>query len=119
MGLLSRLRARMAKTDEELLAEEIRAWARGVPGATPIGDARDRERTKVAGVVKRITVSPGEGGETLRILIFDGAGECEVVLMGRRNVPGLTLGTRVIVEGVVGEQHGTRRLVNPQLNFAS
>ena len=119
MGFFSRLRARMAKTDEELLSEEIHAWSRAVPGVTPIGEAQDRERTKVAGVVKRITVAPGEGGEALRILISDGAGECEVVLMGRRGVPGLTLGTRVIVEGVIGEQRGVRRLVNPQLNFAT
>jgi len=40
-----------------------------------------------------------------------------VVFMGRRGIQGLTLGTRLVVEGVLGEKRGVRRLVNPTFEF--
>jgi hypothetical protein len=117
MGALRRLFERLAQTDEVRHAAEIRNWARSVPGTVPIAEAGLREKARVAGVVRRITVLPMEGGESLRLLLSDGAGECEVVLMGRRSLPGLSLGTRLVVEGVVAEQRGMRRIVNPKVEF--
>jgi hypothetical protein len=38
--------------------------------------------------------------------------------MGRRSIPGLSLGTRVVVDGVVGEQRGRLRMVNPTFEFS-
>jgi hypothetical protein len=38
--------------------------------------------------------------------------------MGRRTIPGLGLGTRLVVDGMVAEQKGGRRLVNPAFEFA-
>lgn len=121
MGLLEALRRslrRMAESDEERLAEEIRSWAETVPGSTRIADAASRSRAKIAGVVRRITVRPVEGYESLEALISDGTGEIEIVWMGRRSIPGLSLGTHVIVDGVVGESRGERRIVNPTFEFA-
>ena len=39
--------------------------------------------------------------------------------MGRRSIPGLTLGTRVIVDGVVAREGSTCRMVNPMFEFAA
>jgi cytochrome c-type biogenesis protein CcmE len=122
MGLLEPVRRflhRMSESDEERLAEEIRAWASKVPGAVAISDARTRDRVRVAGVVKRITVHPEQGFESLEARVYDGTGEMSVVWMGRRSIPGLTLGTRLVVEGVVGEQPSGRRIVNPVFEFAA
>ena len=121
MGLLERLRAslrRMAESDEQRLAEEIEEWAASIPGTTRIADCPKRSRAKVAGVVRRITVRPVEGYESLEALLSDGTGELEVVWMGRRTIPGLSLGTRVVVDGVVGEQRGKLRMVNPTFEFS-
>lgn len=110
---------RMAESDEERYAEEIEAWASRIPGTVRIRDAATRSRAKLAGVVRRITVVPLEGGESLEALLYDGTGEITVVWMGRRSIPGLTLGTRLVVEGMLGEQRGSRRVVNPAFEFSA
>ena len=122
MGLLDPFRRffrRMAESDEQRYAEEIREWAAKVPGAVPIADAPVRSRAKLAGVVRRITVRPLEGSESLEAVLFDGTGEVTVVWMGRRSIRGLNLGTRLIVEGLLAEQRSGRRVVNPTFEFAA
>ena len=109
----------MRESDEQRLAEEIYDWAANVPGTTRIADVESRRRGKIAGVVKRITVRPAEGNESLEALLTDGTGEMTVVWMGRRTIPGLTLGTRVVVEGVVADKRQGRRMVNPSFEFSS
>lgn len=121
MGLLAPVRRflhRMSESDEQRYAEEIEAWAQKVPGSVRIRDAETRSRSKIAGVVRRITVRPLEGHESLEALLYDGTGEVTVVWMGRRTIPGLGLGTRLVVEGMLAEQRGARRLVNPVFEFA-
>ena len=122
MGLLERIRrslGRMAESDEQRYAEEIEEWAATVPASVRIVDAQSRSRSRLAGVVRRITVNPLEGHESLEALLYDGTGEVTVVWMGRRTIPGLGLGTRLVVEGMLGEQRGERRLVNPSFEFGS
>ena len=120
MGLLDPLRRffqRMAESDEQRYAEEVEAWSATVPGTVRIRDAVPRQRVKVAGVVPRITVKPLEGLESLEALLDDGTGEVKVVWMGRRSIPGLNLGTKLVVDGVLAEQRGERRMVNPSFEF--
>ncbi len=119
MGALSRFFRRLAESDQARLASEIQSWAEKVPGTVRIQDAEIRERAKIAGVIKRITVFPMEGKESLEVLVSDGTGEVTVVFMGRRGIPGLSLGTRVVVEGVLGEQRGAMRMINPRLEFTA
>src|SRR4030042_28250 len=99
MGILDPFRRflrRMAESDEERLAAEIEGGAERVPGPVRIAEVTARNRVKVAGVVKRITVRPIEGFESLEALISDGTGEMSAVWMGRRTIPGLTLGPRLV-----------------------
>ena len=119
MGALRRFLDRLAESDGTRLAADIRTWAEKVPGTVRIGDAPPRDRVKIAGVIKRITVFPMQGQESLEALVSDGTGEIIVVFMGRRGIGGLTLGTRVVVEGVIGVQHGTARMINPRLEFTA
>ena len=121
MGLTAGVRRflrRMAESDEHRYAEEIEAWASRVPDTVRISDAITRSRVRLAGVVRRITVVPLEGHESLEALLYDGTGQVMVVWMGRRTIPGLSLGTRLVVEGMMGEQRAERRLVNPSFEFA-
>lgn len=122
MGLLDPFRRffrRMAESDEQRYAEEIEAWAARIPGTVRIRDAMPRSRVKLAGVVRRITVRPLEGSESLEALLYDGSGEVAVVWMGRRSIHGLNLGTRLVVEGLMAEQRSERRVVNPSFEFAA
>jgi RecG-like helicase len=117
MGVLKRVFGRLTESDEARLAEEIRSWACTVPGAVPIAQVPLRVPVKIAGVVRRITVFPLEGQESLEAILSDGTGDATVVFMGRRGIRGLTLGTRLIVEGVLAEKDGRLRMVNPRFEF--
>jgi RecG-like helicase len=122
MGLLTPVRRflrRMAESDEQRYAEEIEAWASNVSGSVRIRDASTRSRVKLAGVVRRITVRPLEGNESLEAILYDGTGEVRVVWMGRRSIRGLNLGTRLLVEGLLAQHQSERRMVNPTFEFAA
>ncbi len=122
MGVLEGVRRflhRVTESDEERLREEILAWASSVPGTVRIAEAPTRTRVRVAGVVKRITVHPEHGLEALEAVLSDGSGELSVLWMGRRTIPGLTLGSRLVVEGVIGEHRHGRRMVNPSFEFTA
>ena len=108
---------RMAESDESRYATEVQGWCNSVPGTVRIADAEPRSRVRLAGVVRRITVKPLEGHESLEALLYDGTGEVTVVWMGRRSIPGLNLGTRLVVDGLLAEQRGERRIVNPVFEF--
>jgi RecG-like helicase len=118
MGALRRFLDKLTESDESRLAAEVREWAETVPGTVRIADAPLRQRVKIAGVIRRLTVFPMEDNESLEALVSDGTGEIVIQFMGRRAIGGLGLGTRVIVEGVLGEQRGTPRMINPILEFA-
>ena len=117
MRVIRRFLQRISESDEARLAADVREWSERVDGSVRISDARVRDRVKLAGVVNRITVLPTAGNESVEALVSDGTGEVTVVFMGRRSIPGLSLGTRVVVEGALGEQRGRRRLVNPTFEF--
>jgi RecG-like helicase len=119
MGVLRRFLDRLTESDEARLAAEIKEWADQVAGSVRIAQAPNRQRVKIAGVIRRLTVFPMRDNESLEALVFDGTGEVVVQFMGRRGIEGLGLGTRVVVEGVIGAQHGERRMINPLLEFSS
>jgi RecG-like helicase len=118
VGLVRRLLERLNESDETRLAEETRAWADTVDGSVRIADAPLRQPIRIAGVIRRMTVLPMQGKEALQALVSDGTGEVTIVFMGRRGIGGLSLGTRVVVEGVLAEYRGEVRAVNPRLEFA-
>jgi len=118
VSVFRRLIDRLNESDETRLADETRAWASTIEGTARIADAQLRQPARIAGVIRRMTVLPMEGKEALQALISDGTGEVTIVFMGRRGIGGLSLGKRVVVEGVLGEQRGEVRMVNPRLEFA-
>lgn len=70
------------------------------PGATPIAQAPDRVRTRVAGQVTLMRARPSTGLPSLSVTISDGTGSVEAVWSGRRALGGVHLGRRMVVEGV-------------------
>jgi hypothetical protein len=117
MGALRRWLARLSESDELRLEEELRAWADSIPGTVRIVDAPLRQRVKLAGMVRRITVRPVEGFEALEVVLTDGTGMVTARWLGRRKIPGLLLGSRLAIEGVLGEEQGVKKMVNPTFEF--
>src|SRR5438034_2853781 len=113
MGALRRFLSRLAETDEQRLAEELRTWADSIPETVRIADASPRSKVRLAGMVRRITVRPVEGFEALEVVLSDGTGLVTARRLGRRKIPGLLLGSHLVIEGVLGEEQGVRRMVNP------
>jgi hypothetical protein len=118
MGWLRRWLDRLTESDEARLAAETREWADTIPDSVRIAEAPLRRPVKIAGVIRRMTVFPMAGKEALEALISDGTGEAIVVFMGRRGIGGFSLGTRVVVEGVLGDQRGVVKMMNPKLEFS-
>src|SRR2546422_10989275 len=110
-----RLVDRLTETDEDRLGAEIREWADTVRGSFRIADAPDRQRVKLAGAVRRITIRPVKGFEGMRLLLYDGTGEGSVLFLGRRSIPGLTMGSRLAGEGVLGRLGSDLLSVNASL----
>ena len=117
MGALRRFLARLSETDEKRMEEELKTWADSIPGTVRIADAAPRERIKLAGMVRRITVRPVEGFEALEVVLTDGTGVVTARWLGRRKIPGLLLGSHLLIEGVLGDEQGVRRVVNPNYEF--
>jgi hypothetical protein len=116
VGFFRRFLRRFVETDEERLTDEIREWAESVPGTTRIAKCATRKPARVAGVVRRLTIKPRE--ETMEAVVSDGTGEVTAVWTGRSHIPGLSLGTRVTLEGVLGGVGERARVVNPRYEFA-
>lgn len=119
MSGLRRFFERLNESDESRLAAEIREWAGQVDGAVAISEAPRRSRVKIAGVVRRLTVFPMRDNEALDVVLVDGTGEIVVRFMGRRTIGGLGLGTKVVVEGVIGEHLGVLQMMNPALELTA
>ena len=119
MSWLRRFLNRLTESDQQRLAQELREWAESIPGTERMADAPLRSKVKLAGMVRRITVRPVEGFEALEVVLSDGTGTVAARWLGRRKIPGLALGSRLIVEGVLGHEQGVKRIVNPMFEFAS
>jgi hypothetical protein len=89
-----------------------------MPGTIRVSECTARGRVKVAGVVRRITIRPVEGFEALEAVLWDGTGEISALWLGRRSIPGLALGSRVVIEGVLGKERERPKIVNPTFEFA-
>lgn len=113
-ALMRRLRADEARDRDA----SITSWARGVEGCELIRDVEERQAVRIAGTVSRIKVRPRDGLAAFEATIQDGTGEVQAVWLGRRSVPGLNLGARVIVDGRLGrDAKGRFQLVNPVYEF--
>lgn len=119
MRWLRRAVDRAGQTDEERLSDELREWAESVADTRRIDACPTRQRVRVTGVVRRLTVRPQDGSMTLEAVVTDGTGEITAQWTGRDHIEGLHLGTRVILEGMLGERrHAGPRMVNPDFEFA-
>jgi hypothetical protein len=79
-----------------------------------IADAPNRERVKLRGSLRTVTLRPRGGVPALEAELDDGSGVITVVWLGRRRIAGIEPGRAIEVEGRIGAYDGGRVLYNPR-----
>ena len=100
-----KLLQRLTTSDAELDRERLRQFCHDVPGVTPIGEAQARQEITVAGEISSLRIVPRAGSPSLEATVSDGSGSLVVVWTGRRHIPGVAPGKRLVVSGR-GAPHG-------------
>ena len=86
---------------------------------SPIGDVRWRDRVRIRGSVRSLRVAPQRDVPTLECLVDDGTGTIMVVFLGRREIAGLKVGSKVEVIGTVGVHQNRLGFLNPSYQLLS
>jgi amino acid transporter len=80
---------------------------------TPIGAVQWRKRAQVQGKVTSIKPAPSSAAPVLEIELWDESGGITLQFLGRREIAGLEVGTEIRAEGMVGEENGSLKILNP------
>ncbi len=107
---------RLTKSNEELDRERLRQFCEDVPGVTAIGDAEPRQEITVAGEISSLRIVPRAGTPSLEATVNDGTGSLVVAWTGRRRIPGVAPGKRLVISGRGAPQGPGHRLTifNPR-----
>jgi len=111
-GLLSRVTARLVRTESELEARELQEDTSRL-GATPIVDLADRSQASVCGAVRSVTLRPRVNVPALVVELYDGSRTLNLVWLGRRRIGGIVPGTYLTAHGRVTYKHGIPTIFNP------
>mgnify|MGYP003923563239 FL=1 len=83
----------------------------------PLSELEARDRTKVCGEVKRMTIKPRSGIPSTEIVINDGTGDATVIFSGRRHVAGIEHGHCIVIEGVAYADANRLVFLNPKYSL--
>ncbi|HEY1616205.1 MAG TPA: hypothetical protein VGG25_01230, partial [Streptosporangiaceae bacterium] len=114
-GSLSSLRQRLAAGQDDLDAADVRAeiQAGDGPQVTPISDVPERTVVDVAGTLRAVTLRPRGPSLTMEADLWDGTGSITLVWLGRRDIPGIQPGRRIVVHGRLASIKGEATMFNP------
>jgi len=79
----------------------------------PIGEVQWRKRAQVQGKVTSIKPAPSSAAPVLEIELWDESGGITLQFLGRREIAGLEVGSELRAEGMVGEENGSLKILNP------
>ena len=79
-----------------------------------IAEAPDRERVRLRGTLRTVTLSPRGGAPALEAELYDGTGVLTVIWLGRRRIAGVSPGCSIQVEGRIGVHDKARVIYNPR-----
>jgi amino acid transporter len=82
-------------------------------GSTPIGSVSWRQRVRISGRISALRVQPVAGVGSLECTLTDGSGGITIVFLGRHEIAGINVGTRMTVEGIAADHHGRLSILNP------
>jgi hypothetical protein len=84
-----------------------------VAGTTPIAEAQWRQRVRVAGRIRSVRVPTGGATANLECTLVDSTGAILLVFQGRRRIPGIQQGAKLVAQGMVGAWEGRLAILNP------
>jgi amino acid transporter len=110
---------RLLASREALHAAEVRQQISELPADTggrpmPISDSRHREIVDVAGTLRAVTLRPRGSTPTMEAELWDGTGKVKLVWLGRRDIPGIEPGRKLVVHGRMTTLKGERAIYNPR-----
>jgi hypothetical protein len=79
-----------------------------------IGEAPDRERVRLRGTLRTVTLRPRGGVPALEAELYDGTGTLVIIWLGRRTISGIAPGRSLEIQGRIGRQAGQRIMYNPR-----
>jgi hypothetical protein len=112
-GRFARAFRRLTSDDSEIEAEELREDVEE-EGATPVVDCSDRQRVRIVGTLRSVTLRPRAGIPALEAELWDGSAPVELIWLGRRQIPGIEPGRRLSAEGLVQVMGDARVIFNPR-----
>jgi hypothetical protein len=99
-----------AETEEKFDQE---AFALESQPVSPISSVHARQKVRLTGRVRSMTVQPWGSVPTLECALSDDTGKVVVAFLGRRQIPGIEPGSRLIIEGTVSNRRGRLTVINP------
>jgi hypothetical protein len=103
---------RLAADETELQAEDLQETV-DVVGATPVSRCDARQRVRVAGTLRTVTLRPHGGVPALEAELWDGSGSVALVFLGRRRIAGIEPGRCLVARGRLSVKGGQRTIYNP------
>ncbi len=109
---------RLLASREALHAAEVRQQVSELPAENadqpvPIADCRSREVVDIAGTLRHVTLRPRGSTPAMEAELWDGTGRVLLVWLGRRDIPGIEPGRKLIVHGRLASVKGDRAIYNP------
>lgn len=108
-----RMLGRMTSSHDERMAAELRETVQR-SGVDAVTDCRDRERVRLRGTLRNVTLCPRAGTPTLEAELYDGSGTVTLVWLGRRRILGIAPGRELIVSGRIAIRDNRRVMYNPR-----
>ncbi len=97
---------------EQLQIAELQQHAANL-NATPIGACQDRDQVLVAGTVRAVTAGVRGINPSVRADLWDGSGSLTLIWLGRRHIPGVEPGRRLVAKGRIATVRGSHTIYNP------
>lgn len=95
------------------VVKPIEAVSHYQENVTPISEIEWRKRAHVQGQVTAIKAAPRGSSPLLEVEIWDQTGGVTLQFLGRREIAGLEVGSKMRAEGMVGEAEGSLTILNP------
>ena len=109
---------RLATGRDTLHAEALQEELTEI-SVTPIAECADRELAHLAGTLRSVTLRPRGTSLTMEADLWDGTGSVTLIWLGRREIPGIQPGRRLIVRGRMTRINGVRTIYNPVYQLRS
>lgn len=105
---LEKFTASAEDRDREAMMAAVAALA-----VTPMADLVLRTPQQIAGEIESVRVVPRAAADAIEATVTDGTGRITAVFLGRRRIPGISPGRRVMLDGVPTRQGSRVLLYNP------